>query len=259
MNWKLGFTHLRRKFQMATNFKSLSYHPNAAWISSPRPCLIQAFWPRAQFFECAGAFALELSWNRVMSTNCGLTWNPLRMNKAFTRESDDAPPAPPEERLVSTAINFVTPRGARLIQEQIGAIERKLASEVAPVIKTELRRDLRYWLARQSSMQVVAHSKYTNTVGFGRRVTIRRGDSKLTVIIVGEDESDPKAGLIAWTAPLARAIEGAKVGEEVDLESGSGRNSHHSCNIRRRDHTIICNNGRTTSCRMELSPFSILE
>jgi len=155
-----------------------------------------------------------------VSTNCGLTWNPRRMNKAFTRESDDAPPAPPEERLVSTAINFVTPRGARLIQEQIGAIERKLASEVAPVIKTELRRDLRYWLARQSTMQVVEQSTYTNTVGFGRRVTIRRGASEMILTIVGEDEADPKVGLIAWTAPLARAIDGAKVGEEVDLETG---------------------------------------
>lgn len=40
----------------------------------------------------------------------------------------------------------------------------------------------------------------------------------MTVTIVGEDESDPKAGWISWTAPLARALDGAKVGDDVELE-----------------------------------------
>ena len=142
------------------------------------------------------------------------------MNKAFTRETDDAPPAPQEERPVSSALNLVTPRGARRIKEQIAAIENKHAAEADPVIKSELRRDVRYWLARQSSMQIVTQNTDTNTVGFGTRVTIQRGTSVVTVTIVGEDEADPKAGLIAWTAPLARAIDGAVVGEKVDLEGG---------------------------------------
>ena len=141
------------------------------------------------------------------------------MNKAFTKEIDDAPPAPPEERAVSSALNLVTPRGAELIKEQISAIEKKHAVESDPILKSQMRRDLRYWLARQSSMQVAAQNDF-NTVSFGSRVTIRRGTSIVTVSIVGEDESDPKAGLIAWTAPLARALDGAKVGEEVELEGG---------------------------------------
>ena len=144
------------------------------------------------------------------------------MNKAFTRETDNAPPAPPEERPVSSALNLVTPRGAQHIKEQIAEIERKHAAEADPFIKSELRRDLRYWLARQSSMQIVAQNRDKNTVVFGSRVTIRRGTAVVTVTIVGEDESDPRAGLIAWTAPLARAIEGAKVGEEVEVELGKG-------------------------------------
>jgi transcription elongation GreA/GreB family factor len=142
------------------------------------------------------------------------------MNKAFTRETDDAPSPPLEERPISSALNLVTLRGAQLIKEKIAVIEKKHAAEVDPVLKSELRRDLRYWLARQSSMQIVAQNKDTNAVGFGSRVTIQRGTSVMTVTIVGEDESAPKAGLIAWTAPLARAIDGAKVGEKVDLEGG---------------------------------------
>ena len=69
-------------------------------------------------------------------------------------------------------------------------------------------------------MQIIAQNRDDNAVGIGSRVTIRRGNSELTVSIVGEDESDPKAGLIAWTAPLAQAMDGAKVGEEVELEGG---------------------------------------
>ena len=141
------------------------------------------------------------------------------MNKAFTRETD-APPVPPGERPVSSALNLVTPRGAQLIKEQIAAIENELGAEVDPVTSSALRRDLRYWLARQSSMQIVAQNRNTNTVHFGSRVTIRRGTAEVTVSIVGEDEANPKAGLIAWTAPLARAIDGAEVGEKVDLEVG---------------------------------------
>lgn len=142
------------------------------------------------------------------------------MNKAFTKETDDAPPIPPGDRPVSSALNLVTPRGAQLIKEQISAIERKHAAESDPIIKSELRRDLRYWLARQSSMQIVAQNTIANTVSFGSRVTIRRGTTEVTFTIVGEDESDPKAGLVAWTAPLARAIDGAAVGEKIDLEVG---------------------------------------
>jgi transcription elongation GreA/GreB family factor len=144
------------------------------------------------------------------------------MNKAFTRETDDTPPAPLEDRPVSSELNLVTPRGARHIKDQITAIENRLAAEVNPVIRSELRRDLHYWLARHSSMQIIKQNRDTNTVGFGSRVTIRRGAAVVTISIVGEDESEPKAGLISWTAPLARALDGAKVGEEVGVEVGRG-------------------------------------
>ena len=140
--------------------------------------------------------------------------------QSFYKGTDDAPPPQPTERPVSLALNFVTPRGARLIKEHIAAIEDKLSAEPDPAIRLELRRDLRYWLARQSSMQIVEPNRDNTTVGFGSQVTLRRGTSLVTLTIVGEDESDPRAGLISWTAPLARAIDGAKVGEKVDLEIG---------------------------------------
>ena len=75
------------------------------------------------------------------------------MSRAFVKEVDDAPPRPPLPRPVSAAPNRVTPRGARLIREAVQALQATLAgasAEAAPA----LRRDLQYWLSRQSSMQL---------------------------------------------------------------------------------------------------------
>lgn len=142
------------------------------------------------------------------------------MSRAFVREIDDAPPPPLPERPVGTAPNRVTPRGARQIAAAVEALEEQLAREPNGEATPSLRRDLRYWLARQASMQVMPVPSRPMRVGFGTRVTIRRGSVTRTITIVGEDEADPSAGRIAWTAPLSRALEDAEVGDVVDLEAG---------------------------------------
>ena len=86
-----------------------------------------------------------------------------------------------------------------------------------------IRRDLRYWSSRQASMRIVASVAAPEVVGLGTRVTIRRGSVDSVVTIVGEDESDPPNGRIAWTAPLARALAGAAAGDVVELETAGGR------------------------------------
>ena len=70
-------------------------------------------------------------------------------------------------------------------------------------------------------MKVVAPVVAPQVVGFGVRVKIRRKSKTSEVDIVGEDEAEPSAGMIAWTAPLARALDGATPGETVELEIGS--------------------------------------
>ena len=141
------------------------------------------------------------------------------MSRAFVKEDSDSPPEPPLERPVSSAPNRVTLRGARLIDEAIAdlemAIERADEDE-----ETALRRDLRYWTARRASAQLVAPTPAPEAVGFGTRATIVRGGRTQTVEIVGEDEADPGQGRIAWTSPLAMALEGAEPGESVELAAG---------------------------------------
>jgi transcription elongation GreA/GreB family factor len=141
------------------------------------------------------------------------------VSRAFVREIDDAPEAPPPERLPGAAPNLVTPRGARLIEEAVDAIEAAL-EHVPADEETLLRRDLRYWGLRRSTAHIVPHDPRPEYAGFGTRVTIRRGILMSDVWIVGEDEADPTHGRIAWTAPLARALEGAERGDVVELEAG---------------------------------------
>jgi transcription elongation GreA/GreB family factor len=139
------------------------------------------------------------------------------MSRAFVKEDDDAPPPPPLERPVSAAPNRVTARGYRLIEEEIAGLEAALGAGQDPEVEARLRRDLRYWTARRASAQPVPHNPEPRAAGFGARVTFRRGVATQVIEIVGEDEADPAAGRIAWTSPLARALDGAAPGETVEL------------------------------------------
>ena len=51
-------------------------------------------------------------------------------------------------------------------------------------------------------------------------------DDRRTLTIVGDDESDASAGLIGWNAPLARALRGAKVGDERIVRLPAGEKSY---------------------------------
>lgn len=145
------------------------------------------------------------------------------MAQAFTREIDDAPPPPPPERPISPHPNRVTRRGARLIEETIGALRAQLSAASDAEVEARLARELRYWLARRASMILTEPGSSPDMVGFGVAATILRRGERLRIRIVGEDEGDPAHGLIAWTAPLARALEGAEPGDRIDFDRGGLR------------------------------------
>lgn len=141
------------------------------------------------------------------------------MSRAFVKEDADTPP-PPLERPVSSAPNLVTPRGARRIDAEIARLEAEVAGAGSSEAAEPLRRDLRYWTTRRASAQLVEPQQAPGAAGFGTRVTVRRNGAVSTFSIVGEDEADPDAGRIAWTSPLARAVDGAEPGEMVELLAG---------------------------------------
>lgn len=137
------------------------------------------------------------------------------MSRAFTKEIDDAPEPPPLERPISAAPNLVTPAGAAQITQTLASLEAQLAVNPDP----SLKRDQRYWAARHATMQVLTPDAHPTSVGFGTFVTIKRAGKRIELQIVGEDEADPSQNRIAWTAPLAKALDGAEPGETVELDA----------------------------------------
>jgi transcription elongation factor GreB len=52
------------------------------------------------------------------------------------------------------------------------------------------------------------------------------------VTIVGDDEADASAGNIGWSAPIARALIGGKVGDERTVRLPAGGKSYEIMAIR---------------------------
>lgn len=153
------------------------------------------------------------------------------MSRAFVKEDGPAPDENPPERPVSEQPNYVTPRGARLLQEA----EERIAAELAGLSgaqedparrrrKRELERDLRYVRARlESALPVDPAATPKGEVRFGARVTLRRDDGAARVLrIVGEDEAAEGGELAAWTGPFVRALFGLKAGQTLDWDADAG-------------------------------------
>ena len=70
-------------------------------------------------------------------------------------------------------------------------------------------------------MQIVTPPTSPVAVGFGVTVDIVRNGRPMRIQIVGEDEAEPSEGRLAWTSPLARALEGAAAREEVEFRSAT--------------------------------------
>jgi transcription elongation factor GreB len=76
-------------------------------------------------------------------------------------------------------------------------------------------------------------SQSTDEVRFGATVELAdEDDVRRTVTLIGDDESDAANGRIGWSAPLARALIGAKVGDERIVRLPSGEKSYEVIAIR---------------------------
>jgi transcription elongation factor GreB len=105
--------------------------------------------------------------------------------------------------------------GKRRLRE----IDRKLA-HLARIIK---------------SAKVVDPSlqKARDQVRFGATVELAGDDDERRVLtIVGDDETDAEAGRIGWSAPIARALIGARAGDERIVRLPAGEKSYEVVAIR---------------------------
>ena len=142
------------------------------------------------------------------------------MSVAFRRDGDDEHLEPKFEIPIPPGPNLVTARGKALIDEKVTALETAIAS-AEPERVEALKRELRYWQTRQVTAEMVP-APSGQTVEIGTTVSFRLNGKARVLSIVGDDEVDPGAGLVAFSSPLARALMGAEVGEMVDWAGTEG-------------------------------------
>lgn len=142
------------------------------------------------------------------------------MSVAFRRDSDEEHLEPKFELPIPSGPNLVTARGLALIEARNAELDAAIAA-ATPEQAPELLRDQRYWRARLATAQLTAVPS-AGIVAFGTKVTIVQDGKTRRLDIVGHDESDPAAGRIAFTAPLAAALIGGEIGDEVDPPGPGG-------------------------------------
>lgn len=141
--------------------------------------------------------------------------------------------------------NYMTPEGLKKLQAEFSALmhgERpKVVETVAWAASNgdrsenadyiygkkrlrEIDRRLRWLTERLESAEVVDPKQVkSDKVVFGATVTIIDEDGEsATYQIVGEDETDIKAGKISWKSPVAKALLGKKAGDEVIIQKPTG-------------------------------------
>ena len=148
------------------------------------------------------------------------------MSIAFLKDPEGETLEDLPERPISPHRNLVTTEGMAQIESEVARLEAELSrvqhSEDEEDRHSLLRiaRDLRYWMARRSSAEVVPPIKDCSKAHFGSTVTIEREDGRRQIWrIVGEDEADPARKTISHVSPLARALVNKSVGDVVEVNS----------------------------------------
>lgn len=133
------------------------------------------------------------------------------MSKAFTK--DDRPDEPLAVRrrpsLPEGVPNYLSDRG-------LAALRAALAAAEPGAERAALEQ-------RLATAVVAPPPADRDEVRFGAQVRLRADDGRQRAVrIVGVDEADPGQGEIAFVAPLARALLGRRVGDQVTVRTPGG-------------------------------------
>lgn len=159
------------------------------------------------------------------------------MSRGFVKEEDqeEAPFIPPRAPLPEGVQNYVTPQGLLLLHQERDDLEAERKRTIDAAISDH---DRRHALAvingkldllneRIATARLIEHpDEDPEEVRFGMTIMfqqVRKGTKPIerTFTIVGVDEADVKQGKIAFTAPIAKALIGSRVGDVVEFKLGS--------------------------------------
>jgi transcription elongation factor GreB len=151
---------------------------------------------------------------------------------------------------------FITPQGFARIREEydelFGTERPKLVETIAWAAANgdrsengdyiygrkrlrELDRRLSHLSRIMKAAKIVdpASQQSRDQVRFGATVELAdEADNRRLLTIVGDDEADASAGRIGWSAPVARALIGARTGDERIVRLPSGEKSYEIMEIR---------------------------
>ena len=155
------------------------------------------------------------------------------MSRVFVKEDDaQTPPIiPPRAALPPGMPNYVTPHGLELLRAELVTLE--IARKQAEANHDNDTHRLSLYNGRLallterlgSARLVDPASQPPKEVRFGATVTLRTiGGGKVgferKLTIVGVDEADVALGKVAFVAPIARAVQGTRLGKTVTLKLG---------------------------------------
>ena len=170
------------------------------------------------------------------------------MNKAFTKETDDAD----DDELLLPALpasgkNYITPAGhARIRAELLDLIDNE-RPKVVDIVHwaasngdrsengdyiygkkrlREIDRRIRFLTKRLEIMEITDPALHhgSDQVFFGATVTyVDESAVERTVTILGIDEADSAKGEVSWVSPIARTLLKAHVGDVMQLLTPAGK------------------------------------
>jgi transcription elongation factor GreB len=156
------------------------------------------------------------------------------MSRAFAKEGDVEGPlvVPPRAPLPPGAANYVTARGLALLRAELAELEAERAGVDADHSdEAERTRRLTYLAGRIGDLSArIASAKLIDPrnqpqeeARFGATVALRTAaGEERRFTIVGVDEATTDPARVAFTAPIARAVLGKRVGEAVTLRTPRG-------------------------------------
>lgn len=154
------------------------------------------------------------------------------MSRGFVKEEDQEEPIviPPRAAIPAGVTNYVTPAGLQQLKDEMKQLETERANVTAENDNEKRRAQslidgkMKLLAERlQTARLLKPEDQPEDEVRFGATVSLQQLSTRKNqkFQIVGVDEANVKKSKIAFVAPLARAITGAKVGDEVVFQLGN--------------------------------------